>query len=152
MGFAPSKLDSSLFIRLSRTELISLFVYVDDLVIVGADLGEIGHVKSQLATSFDMKGAEVTAKPNQMKNSISRRLKKPRMDMGVTTEWKSRSQSNKGEMKPRRTRRPRPRHGLMWLRASRQKTNRRHLIWTKEETNWRQPIRFECSIRRCRIN
>ena len=111
MGFAPSKLDSSLFIRLSRTELISLFVYVDDLVIVGADLGEIGHVKSQLATSFDMKGAEVTAKPNQMKNSISGRLKKPKMDMGPTINGKSRRQLIKGEMRPRRAKTPRPRDG-----------------------------------------
>ena len=30
-------------------------LYVDDLVIAGANLGEIRHVKSQLAASFDMK-------------------------------------------------------------------------------------------------
>ena len=58
----------------------------------------------------------------------------------ATTEGKSWSQPNKGKMKPRRARNPRPRHGLMWLRAQRQKTN------------WRQPIWQECSIRRRRIN
>ena len=55
MGFALSKLDSSLFLRPSQTGLISILLYVDDLVITGADLGEIYRVKSQLATSFDMK-------------------------------------------------------------------------------------------------
>ena len=38
-------------------------------------------------------------------------------DSTEEVEGKSRSQPNKGEMKPRRARRPRPRHGLMWLRA-----------------------------------
>ena len=33
----------------------SILLYVDDLVITGADLGEIDRVKLQLATSFDMK-------------------------------------------------------------------------------------------------
>ena len=55
MGFAPSKSDSSLFIRRSQTGPISILLYVDDLVITGADLGEIYRMKSQLATSFDMK-------------------------------------------------------------------------------------------------
>ena len=34
---------------------MSLLLYVDDLVITDADLGEIDIVKSQLAASFDMK-------------------------------------------------------------------------------------------------
>ena len=55
MGFASSKSDSSLFVRTSQTELISILLYVHDLVIFGADLKEIFRVKSQLAASFDMK-------------------------------------------------------------------------------------------------
>ena len=34
---------------------VSILLYVDDLVITGADLGEIDRVKLQLAASFDMK-------------------------------------------------------------------------------------------------
>ena len=55
MGFATSKSDSSLFIRKSRLRLVSILLYVDDLVITGADLDEINRVKLQLAASFDMK-------------------------------------------------------------------------------------------------
>ena len=55
MGFSPSKYDSSLFVRQGRHGLVSLLLYVDDLVIVGADLDEIRRVKSQLAASFEMK-------------------------------------------------------------------------------------------------
>ena len=55
MGFAPSKLDSSLFVRQDQHEPVSLLLYVDDLVIVGADLDEIHRVKSQLAASFEIK-------------------------------------------------------------------------------------------------
>ena len=55
MGFSPSKLDSSLFVQTSQIGPISIFLYVDDLVIAGADLGEICHVKSQVVASFDMK-------------------------------------------------------------------------------------------------
>ena len=54
MGFATSKLDSSLFIWKGRLEQVSILLYVDDLVITGADLGEINLVKLQLAASFDM--------------------------------------------------------------------------------------------------
>ena len=59
MGFAPSNSDSSLFIWPSQTRPISILLYVDDLVIAGADLGEIRRVKSQLAASFDMKDLEI---------------------------------------------------------------------------------------------
>ena len=47
-----------------------------------------------------------------MKNLISGLLMKPKTDMGVATKGKSRTQPIKGEMKPRRARNPRPRHGL----------------------------------------
>ena len=48
MGFATLKSDSSLFIRKGRLGPVSILLYVDDLVITGADLGEIDP-------SFDMK-------------------------------------------------------------------------------------------------
>ena len=35
--------------------MVSVLLYVDDLVITGTDLGEIDRVKLQLAASFDMK-------------------------------------------------------------------------------------------------
>ena len=37
------------------TRTVSILLYVDDLVITGADLGEIDRVKLQLVASFDMK-------------------------------------------------------------------------------------------------
>ena len=55
MGFQPSKLDSSLFIRQGRNGPVSILLYVDDLIIADTDLEEISRVKSQLATSFEMK-------------------------------------------------------------------------------------------------
>ena len=55
MGFATSKSDSSLFIWKGRLGPVSILLYVDDLVITGADLGEINRFKLQLAASFDMK-------------------------------------------------------------------------------------------------
>ena len=45
------------------------------------------------------KGAEVTAKPSRMKNLILGQLKKPKAETGATTEGKSQSQLNEGEMK-----------------------------------------------------
>ena len=55
MGFVTSKSDSSLFIWRGRLEPVSILLYVDDLVITSADLGEINRVKLQLAASFNMK-------------------------------------------------------------------------------------------------
>ena len=55
MGFATSKSDSSLLIWKGRLGPVSILLYVDDLVITSADLGEIDRVKLQLAASFDMK-------------------------------------------------------------------------------------------------
>ena len=40
MGFAASKSDSSLFIRQGRLGPVNILLYVDDLVIAGADLDE----------------------------------------------------------------------------------------------------------------
>ena len=55
MGFTRSKSDSSLFFRQGHHGPVSLLLYVDDLVIAGADLEEIRRVKSQLAALFEMK-------------------------------------------------------------------------------------------------
>jgi hypothetical protein len=55
LGFAMSKADSSVFIRKTRLGPVSILLYVDDLVITGADLKEITRVKRQLAASFEMK-------------------------------------------------------------------------------------------------
>jgi hypothetical protein len=58
MSFETSKADSSLFIRKTRLGSISILLYVDDLIITGADLDEINRVKRELAASFDMKDLE----------------------------------------------------------------------------------------------
>jgi hypothetical protein len=55
MSFETSKSDSSLFIRKTRLGPISILLYVDDLVITGANLDEINRVKRELIASFDMK-------------------------------------------------------------------------------------------------
>ena len=55
LGFAASKSDSSLCIRKGRLGPVSILLYVDDLVITGADIGEIDRVKLQLMASFDIK-------------------------------------------------------------------------------------------------
>jgi hypothetical protein len=55
MSFETSKADSSLFIRKTRLRPISILLYVDDLVITGANLDEINRVKRQLAASFKLK-------------------------------------------------------------------------------------------------
>jgi hypothetical protein len=55
MSFETSKADSSLFIWKTRLGPISILLYVDDLVITGADLEEINRVKRQLAASVEMK-------------------------------------------------------------------------------------------------
>ena len=52
MGFATSKSDYSLFIRKGRLGLVSILLYVDDLVITGANLGVIDRVKLQQAASL----------------------------------------------------------------------------------------------------
>ena len=55
MEFALSKSDSLLVIWQGRTKPVSILLYIDDLVIVDADLEEISRVKSMLTTSFVMK-------------------------------------------------------------------------------------------------
>ena len=54
MGFPTSKSDSLLFVRKGQHGPISLLLYVDYLVIAGAELEEVDRIKSYLATSFNM--------------------------------------------------------------------------------------------------
>jgi hypothetical protein len=46
---------SSLFVQKTRLGPICILLYVDDLIITGADLDEISRVKHELAAPFDMK-------------------------------------------------------------------------------------------------
>ena len=55
MEFEVPKSDSSLFIRKGHASPICILLYMDNMVITGADLAEIGHVKSQLSDIFKMK-------------------------------------------------------------------------------------------------
>ena len=55
MGFVASKYDSSLFVRQRSDGLVCILLYVDDLVITGPELDEIGRVKSRLSNAFEMK-------------------------------------------------------------------------------------------------
>jgi hypothetical protein len=55
MSLEMSKADFSLFIRKTPLGPISTLLYVNDLVITGADLEEINRVKRQLVESFKMK-------------------------------------------------------------------------------------------------
>ena len=71
MGFATSISDSSLFIRKGRLGPVSILLYVDDLVITGADLGEIARVNLQLAASFDMKDRSLL--PRDQSHPFTRR-------------------------------------------------------------------------------
>ena len=51
-GVSASKSDSSLFIRQGRLGPVNILLYVDNLVIAGADLHEIYRLKLQLAASL----------------------------------------------------------------------------------------------------
>jgi hypothetical protein len=55
MSFETSKADSSLFVQKTRLGLICILLYVDDLIITGADLDEMSRVKHELTASFDIK-------------------------------------------------------------------------------------------------
>ena len=55
MGFAPSKSDSSLFVRQGHNRPVSRLLYVDYLVIAIDDPEEIGGMKFQLVASLEMK-------------------------------------------------------------------------------------------------
>jgi hypothetical protein len=58
LGFATSEADSSVFIRKTRLGPVSILLYVDDLVITGADREVTTCVRRQLAASFEMNDLE----------------------------------------------------------------------------------------------
>jgi hypothetical protein len=53
-GFKPSDHDLALFIHLSARGRTLLFLYVDDMLIIGDDAEHISHVKRQLGSQFQM--------------------------------------------------------------------------------------------------
>ena len=54
IGFEISKADHSLYVKKTDCGLI-VIVYVDDLIIIGSNKGEIADVKKVLGAEFDMK-------------------------------------------------------------------------------------------------
>lgn len=55
IGFAKTYADHSLFIRSYKGSITILPLYVDDLIIIGNDLGYITHLIAQLNFLFEMK-------------------------------------------------------------------------------------------------
>ena len=54
-GFTQSKNDYSLFYQGSGSTMVVLLVYVDDIILAGADLDAISHVKTLLYSLFKLK-------------------------------------------------------------------------------------------------
>lgn len=54
LGFIASKVDSSLFVFRTATEVLYLLLYVDDIIITGPNTSLITQLVSQLQTRFDM--------------------------------------------------------------------------------------------------
>jgi hypothetical protein len=53
MGFAPSPADPSLFTLINKTTNVYLLVYVDDILIAGADKAMVSNIKEELLTRFE---------------------------------------------------------------------------------------------------
>jgi Reverse transcriptase (RNA-dependent DNA polymerase) len=51
-NFTVSSADHSLFIKRNDNSTTIVLVYVDDIIIIGNDQGEINNVKSQLKENF----------------------------------------------------------------------------------------------------
>jgi len=54
-GYAMAHIDSSLFVKTSEGKLAMVLVYVDDLIIIGDDKGEICRIRENLSIRFQMK-------------------------------------------------------------------------------------------------
>jgi Reverse transcriptase (RNA-dependent DNA polymerase) len=54
-GYLQSNADHTMFIRKNWRKLCVLIVYVDDIVLTGNDTMEMGRIKDNLATKFEMK-------------------------------------------------------------------------------------------------
>lgn len=55
LGFTRSKVDHCVYFKLIGDRVISLFLYVDDMLLVGNDKEIIQDLKTQLSSEFDMK-------------------------------------------------------------------------------------------------
>jgi hypothetical protein len=55
IGFRMSDADRSFYVRKSDEGIVVITIYVDDLIVGGANEKEIEHVKSFLEQKFDMK-------------------------------------------------------------------------------------------------
>lgn len=54
LGFQKGFVDSNLYIKVVKGDLVIILLYVDDLLLTGVD-GRIEECKKQLATEFDIK-------------------------------------------------------------------------------------------------
>jgi hypothetical protein len=55
LGFSRSNADPSVYSRISRSEVLYVAIYVDDLIIIGNDLKTIAKLKDELNRLFKMK-------------------------------------------------------------------------------------------------
>jgi hypothetical protein len=55
LGFSRSNADPSVYSRISRSEVLYVAIYVDDLMIIGNDLKAIAKLKDELSRLFKMK-------------------------------------------------------------------------------------------------
>ncbi|WJZ84429.1 hypothetical protein VitviT2T_004033 [Vitis vinifera] len=54
-GFQQSNSDHTLFLKHQVGKITALIIYVDDMIITGADVEEISRLQEQLSTEFEMK-------------------------------------------------------------------------------------------------
>jgi hypothetical protein len=59
LGFTKRKMDHCVYFKLIGDHLIYLFLYVDDILLIGNNKEIIQDVKTQLSSKFDMKDLDV---------------------------------------------------------------------------------------------